>query len=218
MSVLIASATALEIQPLLDQMKKESSRFLGWDFDVLITGVGPASAMYSLTRQVALKKPDLVIQAGLAGSFDDKLVPGSVVFVKEDRFADIGVREKGGMKDLFELGLASPRQFPYQNGWLKNRYPKPKTSFKKWPTVRGITVHEISSSKKHIDILSEKYDPAIESMEGACLHYVCLMEEIPFMQIRAISNKIGVREKKRWNFTESIHQLNETLIQIIDLG
>ena len=55
----------------------------------------------------------------------------------------------------------------------------------------------------------------VESMEGAALHYVCLKEKIPFLQIRSVSNYIGERNKKNWNMKESIANLNLELIKII---
>ena len=57
--------------------------------------------------------------------------------------------------------------------------------------------------------------PVVESMEGAALHYVCLMEKIPFLQIRSISNLIGERDKTRWKIKEAMKSLNETLITLI---
>jgi futalosine hydrolase len=52
-------------------------------------------------------------------------------------------------------------------------------------------------------------------MEGAALHYVCLMEEIPFLQIRSVSNLLGDRDKKGWKLKEAIEELNESLIALI---
>jgi len=52
-------------------------------------------------------------------------------------------------------------------------------------------------------------------MEGAALHYVCLMEKIPFVQIRGISNYIAERNKKNWNMKESISNLNNELIRLL---
>ena len=52
-------------------------------------------------------------------------------------------------------------------------------------------------------------------MEGAALHYVCLMEKIPFLQIRAVSNVIGERDKSRWKLKEAMKSLNESLVFLI---
>ncbi|MBK8310223.1 MAG: hypothetical protein IPL04_04300 [Chitinophagaceae bacterium] len=56
----------------------------------------------------------------------------------------------------------------------------------------------------------------VESMEGAALHYVCLMEKIPFIQLRAISNYITERNKKKWNMKESITNLNKEIIKLLN--
>lgn len=53
-------------------------------------------------------------------------------------------------------------------------------------------------------------------MEGAALHYVCLMEKVPFIQIRAVSNYIAERNKKNWNMKSSIINLNTELIRLLD--
>ena len=52
-------------------------------------------------------------------------------------------------------------------------------------------------------------------MEGAAFHYLCLQEQVPFLQLRAISNHVGERNKANWKLKEAIHNLNEKLIGII---
>jgi futalosine hydrolase len=81
--------------------------------------------------------------------------------------------------------------------------------------VRGVSVNEITTSKQKIKLYSEIFNPVVESMEGAALHYVCLMEKIPFLQIRSVSNYIGDRNKKNWNLKESIINLNNELTSLL---
>jgi futalosine hydrolase len=52
-------------------------------------------------------------------------------------------------------------------------------------------------------------------MEGAALHYVCLQENIPFLQIRSISNRVGERDKAKWEFKEAIKNLNKELAVLL---
>ena len=49
-------------------------------------------------------------------------------------------------------------------------------------------------------------------MEGAAFFYVCLCENIPFLQIRAISNYVEQRNEKNWNIPLAIKNLCLTLI------
>jgi futalosine hydrolase len=52
-------------------------------------------------------------------------------------------------------------------------------------------------------------------MEGAALHYVCLQSGVPFLQLRSVSNTVGVRDKTKWDIKLAITRLNETLIPLL---
>jgi futalosine hydrolase len=53
-------------------------------------------------------------------------------------------------------------------------------------------------------------------MEGAAFHYTCLQANIPFLQLRAVSNEIGERNKRNWSMQEAIENLNQKLLEIIE--
>ena len=63
-------------------------------------------------------------------------------------------------------------------------------------------------------VIKTKFSPDVESMEGAVLHYVCLKENVSFLQLRSISNFVGERNKEKWKFKESVISLNEALQNI----
>jgi futalosine hydrolase len=123
--------------------------------------------------------------------------------------------ELENLKTLFDLNLVPQDQYPYKKGWLINPNQEilKKTKLK---IVKGISVNQISTSKQMIKFYRDVFDPVIESMEGAALHYVCLMEKVPFLQLRSVSNYIGERNKKKWNMMDSIVNLNETLVKTIN--
>jgi futalosine hydrolase len=52
-------------------------------------------------------------------------------------------------------------------------------------------------------------------MEGAALHYIAILEKIPFLQIRSLSNFIAERDKQQWKLKESITSLNQALQVIL---
>jgi len=214
MNILLIAATAKEIAPFLGHYrnipKKEA-----WDIDVLITGLGLTATTYHLTKQLQLKRPGIVIQAGVAGCFYKQIPLGTVVKIKQDAIADESVIELKKLKTLFDLQLLQTNQFPFKGGWLVN---PGNTFFKKikLKAVKGISINQITTSKQMIAFYKSKFNPVIESMEGAALHYVCLMENIPFLQLRSVSNYIGERDKKNWNMNESIINLNDVLIKAIN--
>lgn len=216
MNCLLVAATPLEIKPFLDHFR-ESDKINHIDFhlDILITGIGLTASTFSISKQVQLKRPDIVIQAGVAGCFDLSIPLGSVFSVKQDTIADQSVIELKSLKTLFDMKLVPANQFPYRKGWLTN----PDTAMLrriKLKTVKGISVNEITTSRQKIGFYREHFNPVTESMEGAALHYVCLMEKLPFLQLRSVSNYIGERNKKKWNMKESIVNLNNELIRLFE--
>ncbi len=211
MNILLTAATAKEIEPFFEYYRN-SKRLL--DIDILITGIGLTAATYHLLKQINLKRPDLVIQAGVAGCFDKKIPLGTVVIVKKETIADQSVMELKKLRTLFDLKLVPHDQFPFKNGWLENDHEILKnTQLKK---INAISVNEITTAPQRVKFYTDSFKPVTESMEGAALHYTCLMEKIPFLQLRSISNYIAERDKKKWNMKKSIINLNKKLIHLIE--
>ena len=99
MNLLIMAATEAEIMPLPASPKGR------WDVDLLITGVGMLATAYALTKHMQKNKYDLIIQAGVGGSFDRHLEPGSLVFVTTDQYGDLGAEDHDEYLDICDLAL-----------------------------------------------------------------------------------------------------------------
>jgi futalosine hydrolase len=205
MQVLVIAATANEIQPFISANTKA---------DVLLCGVGVPSTIYHLQKRILQVEYDLVIQAGIAGAFDPNLKLAKVVFVKKDCFADLGFEEKQAYTPVFETLLADKNEEPFLDGWLVNDHPLLGVS--RIEVLNAITVNKISDSKLQTQQYTGQFNADIESMEGAALHYVCLQEQIPFLQLRAISNYVGERDKSKWKMKEAIENLNTELVTLIN--
>jgi futalosine hydrolase len=212
MNCLLVAATTKEITPFLNYYRNSDNNA---DIDILITGIGLTATSYTLTKQLGMKRPDLVIQAGIAGCFDKNIPQGSVVVVKQDTIADLSVIENKELKTMFDLGLIKPNQFPFRSGWLVNPHKDilQKTKLK---AVKAISVNHITTAKTMSGFYQQRFQPVIESMEGAALHHVCLMEKIPFLQVRGISNYIGERDKTKWNIKDAVINLNRELTRLIE--
>ena len=196
--ILLVAATAFEIPAFANEEHHH--------LDVLISGVGIASSMYHIQKRLNQIDYDVVIQAGIAGTFTDKLNLGETVIVKQDTFGDIGIEEKEKFNTVFKMGFANENEFPFENGWLIN--PHKSLNTLKLPLVKAVTVNKVSDSFLQKKQLIETFDADIETMEGAALHYVCLQENIPFIQIRSISNHVGERDKSKWKIKDAVNNLN----------
>lgn len=204
MRILLIAATSFEIK---DFIKHNSN------VEVLICGIGSPATIYHLTKKLLQDKYDLVIQAGIAGSFSKKIKRGQVVLVKRDVFADVGVEEQGTFNTIFKLGFADENSFPFNKGWLINSHPVLRSTNLK--IVSAATINKLSDRRKQSRQIKKVFHPDIETMEGAALHYVCLQMQIPYLQIRSISNKVGERNKHKWKINKAIGNLNIEVIKLL---
>ena len=216
MRVIISAATVAEWMPSflnINALYTGESQRLKLQFHQ--SGIGMLAASFALTKLAIEDKPDLIIQVGIAGTFDTTQPLGTVVVINEETLGDLGVEEDGKWKDLFDLKLEKSSYHPFEKRKLPNQWLT-KYNLLGLQEVSGITVNEISTNQERIQKLMKKYNPTIESMEGAALHYVARETSIPFIQIRAISNYIGERDKSNWQMKLAIDNLNHTLIQYVD--
>ena len=211
MHLLLLSATPFEISETADWLSNRSLSHNASNAELLISGIGQMQTGYTLQKRIQSGHPDLVIQAGIGGS-PSAADMGKVFAIRTEQIGDLGVMEKSGFYNLFEMGLEEPGRIPFTDGKLVNPYQQ----LLRWsglPVKDGVTVNEIKSSDSPGFLRNT--DPLVESMEGAALHYVCLMEKIPFLQIRAISNLLGDRDKSRWKLNQAMENLHATLVTLI---
>ena len=205
MQILLIAATSKEIEPFVTTHAGA---------DVLITGVGVPASIYHLQKRLQQLDYDLVIQAGIGGSLTDEIYPGQVVLVKQDLFGDLGMEEKEDFKTIFEEGFADEDEFPFEKGWLVNPHTIIQTIT--LPVVKAVTINKVTDNALQKQQLINKFSPQVESMEGAALHYVCLQEKIAFLQVRAISNYVGEKDKTKWKMKEAIDSLNIELERLFN--
>lgn len=207
MQILLCAATPFEIQPTINflQLNKQED-----NIEVLITGVGLLATTFSLTQKLRQQKPEMMIQAGIAGSFDVQLPLTGTVIVEHDTVGDWGVMEDGVFRSIFNLGLIAPNEKPWTEQWLVNPHEALMTPLN-CKRVKGISVNEITTDINRIFYLKNELGATVESMEGAAFHYIGLQEDIPFLQLRSISNYAGERDKTKWQLKESIQTLNALL-------
>jgi futalosine hydrolase len=215
--ILYITATKFEAGTLnkVSEIVSVQERFRNTELNQLVTGVGSISTAWALMHWIAEKgKPDLMINGGIAGSYKDEFLPGDVVIPYSDCFADAGIEDGDDFFTLSEAGLTGADEFPYKDGLLytdKGIFDRMKSILK---PVRAITVNTATGSEYSMKKLSGKYNPDIETMEGATFFYICCRESIPFLAVRAISNKVEKRNRNNWNIDLALNNLSEKLIEL----
>jgi futalosine hydrolase len=220
LKILFITATSSEADALkkIKDMEAvpECYRFGGFDISLLVAGVGSVSTAWAMKQWLSQnEKPDLAINAGIAGSYKDELLIGDVVMPLSDCFADAGIEDGDRFFTLSEAGLIGAHDFPYEDGLLyaDSWYSEKMKGILK--PVRAITVNTATGSENTRSKLLKKFNPDIETMEGATFFYICCREKIPFLALRAISNKVEPRNRNNWNIALAINNLSEKLIDVL---
>jgi futalosine hydrolase len=224
LKILIVAASGREIKRLSDKLEYIDSINPNYTcykcgtllVDTIITGVGSIFTTYNLTKALSATQYDLAINVGIAGSFDYFLEQGFVVNVIQDQFADLGVEEDNNFYTLSEKELMNENIYPFSREVLKNKGSFDIDEVDSLIPVKAITVNTLTGNQDSIEKLKNKFNPEIISTEGAAFFYVCLMENIPFLQIRAISNFVEIRKIENWNIPLAIKNLNDSIIAIFD--
>ena len=217
MNRLFVFPTLTEATPLIEQAGfipdgvPDLYHLPGSDWKLIIAGIGTVPVMYNLTRHFSTNRYDQVVHAGIAGSYFLPLQPGDVVQVTRDTFADIGIDHGGIFRWVFHEAMWAPDQKPFHGGWLET----PEDSSLHLECVSSITVDLVTGSPERKARMIQHFNPQAESMEGAAVVYVCKRDDIPVLQIRAISNYTGIRERYNWKTEEAIAALTQTLTRLL---
>jgi futalosine hydrolase len=223
MRILIAAATALEVAPLAEALSLPPERAVlrggrhrGAAIDLLVTGVGMVATAAWCSRTLAQHHYDLALNVGVCGSFDPVLTPGTVVHVVADRLSELGAEDGDAFLTIHQMQLLAEDEFPYTDGQLMNAQPPVNRVLAGLPAVRGITVNTAHGADASIDQVSRRFNPQVESMEGAAFMYSCLLAGLPFAQVRAVSNVIERRNRAAWKIPEAIQSMTRVTLDLLE--
>jgi futalosine hydrolase len=222
MKILIVASSNSEIRLLrdkLDFVSKISHNLFNYrlgtlDIDILVTGHGSVFMAYHLTKTVSAYNYDLAVNAGIAGSFDYFLELGFVVNVIQDQFADLGFEEKDSFFTLSEKELLNEDSFPFTGELLRSLGNFEIDVVESLIPVKAITVNTLHGRQENIQRVKKRFKCDIETMSGAAFFYICLMEKIPFLQIRSISYFIEIPKVDNWNLQLAIGNLTATILDL----
>jgi len=224
MKILLVASSNSEIKPLRDKLtfvSKLNANLVNYrlgtlDIDILITGHGSVAMVYHLVKTMHVYSYDLAINLGIAGSFDYFLELGFVVNVVQDQFADLGFEEKDAFFTLSEKELLKEDSFPFTGELLRSLGNFEIDVVDSLIPVKAITVNTLHGRQENTQRVKKRFKSEIETMSGAAFFYACLMEKIPFLQIRAVSYFIEIPKVDNWNLPLAISNLTATTLDLLE--
>jgi futalosine hydrolase len=192
MKILMVTAVPAERDAVLQGLHNDKR------FDVLVAGVGPVSAAVNTTKVLAAAEYDLVVSAGIGGGFPGRAEVGSLVVANEIVAADLGVETLAGYSSLAELGFGPTCIQVDAN--LMNLVTRALRAAK-LPVHTGpvLTVSTVTGTAEGVAKLAARVPGATaEAMEGYGVAFAANDRGIPILELRAISNPVGPRDRTAW--------------------
>ncbi len=219
MRILIVAATQPEVEPLMETLgmnkdEDEANLFTTRhasiaNCSVLITGVGMVPTAFALARHLPHNVYNLVINLGIAGSFDKGLTLGELIEITEDTFAELGAEDDKNFISIEKLGFGASIFRPTSS---ISHFTK-KVNLKQ---AKAITVNMVHGNDDSIAAIVERLNPQLESMEGAAFFYACRELKVPCIQIRAVSNYVEKRNRDNWQIGLAVKNLNTFAVELIN--
>ena len=208
--ILVVAASSKEVASLVTTLRADP------EIDVLITGVGMVATAARCSQALSRTSYQLALNFGVCGSFDPELTPGTVVHVVKDRLSELGAEDGEAFLTIQQMRLLGDDEFPFTGGELVNAAPPMNAALSRLPAVNGITVNTVHGKVQSIAAVETRFRPRVESMEGAAFMYACLIHDVPFAQVRAVSNIVERRNRDAWQLAEAIDSLNAAARSILD--
>ncbi|WP_366923642.1 futalosine hydrolase [Metallumcola ferriviriculae] len=199
--ILVITAVAAERDAVLRGLGKDKR------FEVLAAGVGSAAAAVSTTKVLAASKYGLVVSAGIGGGFSGRTEVGSIVVANEIVAADLGAETPEGFSSLDELGFDSSRM-QVDNSLVKKVTEALRSAGISVDTGAVLTVSTVTgTTKSAIELAKRVPGAAAEAMEGYGTALAAHEFGVPILEIRAISNPVGARDRGAWRIKEALATL-----------
>jgi futalosine hydrolase len=209
--ILLVSATDAEIAPFLGALRDASPH----DIEVLTTGVGMVATAVWCARALSRTHYDVALNLGVCGSFDPALPPGSVVHVVADQMPELGAEDGEAFLTIQQMGLLGDDEFPYRGKQIVNGTPPQSSALHRLPGVTGITVNTVHGDPQSIAAVTSRFAPQVESMEGAAFMYACRVSDVPYAQVRAVSNMVERRNREAWKIGDALRHLGAAAAEIV---
>lgn len=172
--------------------------------DVIAAGVGPAAAAAATATALARTPYALVVSAGIAGGFQPEAPVGSLVIADEITVADLGAETADGFLPVTELGFGTVTHRP------------PSALVRDLAAATGartgvvLTVSTVTGTAARATELRARHPRALaEAMEGFGVAEAAAAHGVPVLELRAVSNPVGPRDRAAWRIGDALAALTE---------
>ncbi|WP_078556772.1 futalosine hydrolase [Bacillus alkalicellulosilyticus] len=178
-------------------------------FDVYVSGVGPVDAAIQTTTALSKKKYKAVINMGIAGGFIGRTTISDVVVASSIVIADLGTETETGFESVDKLGFGTT-EISIESTLVTRVCDTLQKHNIHYRLGDILTLSTVTGTADTAIRLSTRFpEAAAEAMEGFGVARSAQKAGIPVIEIRAISNAIGPRDREAWKIKEALVSLQK---------
>ncbi|MDD4457882.1 MAG: futalosine hydrolase [Syntrophotalea acetylenica] len=200
----------------------------GHKLTVLHTGIGKINAASAVTVMLEREKPEMLILTGCCGAYPGQgLATGDLLLATEEISADEGVLTPEGFRDFGSIGFTLLRSKGFEcrsRCTVESRLRESALPHLERFAVEGglhlksgpmVTVSTCSGTLQSGRELQQRTGGLGENMEGAAVAQVCEQYQVPFLELRGVSNLVEDRDLSRWDLEGAAGGVQQALMALL---
>ena len=192
-----------------------------------IGGMGKVNAAHAATI-LSGYNPAAIVIFGIGGAYPSSSAKiGNLVIAKEEIAGDEGVLTHDGFKDTEYIGIPLLKTLTTE---IYSTYPAPKFLIEQAlqalltnqqrdrNTVHlgtFVTLSTCTGTTARARELEERYHGLCENMEGAAVAHVAELHNIPWVEVRGISNIVEDRDLQKWDIPSAAQAAQQAVLHIL---
>lgn len=196
-------------------------------YDILVTGPGVFNTIHSMTQYLETHTPQMILNTGIAGAFNQSgLKLKDIAVAESERYIHAGVENDSPVPLPLPFELlpgckdSATGRYRFDPLLVDSVFQRLVSAFSKTGHFvkkgKFITVSTITATDETAKKIFGSFLPLAEAMEGAACAHVAALYNIPFIEVRSISNFVGRRDRSNWEIkgaSEQLTRICETLLQ-----
>ena len=224
---LLKETAVAERLPLGSKVLVEGT-LAGRDVLLCVGGMGKVNAAHAATLLIADRDIEALVIFGIGGAYPSSgAAVGDVVLAREEIAGDEGVLTLDGFKDAEYIGIpllktaASVIYATYRahedllNDSLQALSAKREASGKVHSGT-FVTLSTCTGTTARARELESRYHGLCENMEGAAAAQVAACHNVPWLEVRGISNLVEDRDLKKWDIPRAAGAAQEAVVRILE--
>ncbi len=196
----------------------------GREVVLCISGMGKVNAAHAATMLLARSGVDALIVFGIGGAYPSSGARiGDVTIATAEIAGDEGVLTPEGFRGTDYIGIPLIRKGSLE---LYNTFPaaqplltRARGALASFPaavhTGPFVTVSSCTGTSARAGELEQRYHGLCENMEGAAAAQIALYHDVPWLEVRAISNLTEDRDVLKWDIPGAALTAQNALLAVL---